>query len=63
MLWGMINAIQIIAHLPYFNLNMPQNVILFFGMVLEIANFDVLPTDDILIWLGMGNEVEEEEED
>lgn len=30
LLWGMVNALQIISHLPYFNVAMPANVIDFF---------------------------------
>ena len=62
MLWGMINALQIIAHLPFFNVTLPYNVVMMVSFILEVANFNVVPADDILIYLGMGNEVDEEEE-
>jgi hypothetical protein len=32
------------------------------SFILEIANFNVIPADDILIYLGMGNEQDEEED-
>lgn len=55
MLWGMINACQIIAHLPYFNLMMPANAALFFNFVIELSEFDIIETDFIFEYLGLSS--------
>lgn len=58
----MINALQIIAHLPYFNIMMPSNAAFFFNFVIDLSEFDIIPTDFIFEWLGFGSsEVDYEE--
>ena len=42
-LWSMINTYQIIVLLPLFNIEMPANAQIFFGFIMEIASFDILP--------------------
>jgi len=62
LLWGMINALQIISHLPYFNVYMPANAQIFYTFMNNISNFDVIPTDSIFQWLGLGSEEDLAEE-
>jgi hypothetical protein len=45
MLWGMINVMQIIVHMPMLNIAFPQNAILFYSFIIDISSFDIIPTD------------------
>ena len=45
-LWSMINTYQIIVLLPLFNIEMPANAQIFFGFIMEIASFDILPMQE-----------------
>jgi hypothetical protein len=45
-LLNLINAQQIIVLMPLFSIKLPPNAGLFFGFLMEIAAFDLLPTDD-----------------
>ena len=44
-LWGMINVMQLIVHMPMLNINFPQNAVLFYSFIVDISNFDIIPTD------------------
>ena len=44
-LWSMINTQQIILMLPLFYLSIPANCSIFFGFLMKIAAFDIIPTD------------------
>ena len=47
-LWGGVNALQIVAHLPLNNVNFPNNAFLFFQFLAEVVSFDLFaPTDHI----------------
>lgn len=46
-LWDMINAQQIVILTPLFNVNIPQNAMIFFGWLMNIAAMEALPTDTI----------------
>eukprot|EP00347_Sterkiella_histriomuscorum_P013590 403364133 len=46
-LWGLINVLQIILHLPLFNFKFPGNVIMMYSMVISVSRFDIFPTSDI----------------
>jgi hypothetical protein len=46
-LWGMINALQLIVNVPLFTLNMPANASYFFNLLVNIMNFNVIPTSQI----------------
>jgi hypothetical protein len=53
-LWAMVNTQQIILMLPLFNLSLPGNAGIFFNFMMQIASFDIIPTDlfydDVLGW-------------
>ncbi|TNV84750.1 hypothetical protein FGO68_gene5840 [Halteria grandinella] len=42
-LWGMINVLQIIVHLPLLNLIFPDMTKFVFSLIVEISQFDILP--------------------
>ena len=45
MLWGMINAMQIIVHLPLLKTKMPANVKMLMEVFIQIANFKFIDLD------------------
>ena len=47
MLWGMVNVMQLIVKMPLFNITFPQNAAKFYTFIASVANFDLLPTDEI----------------
>jgi len=47
LLWGMVNTLQIIVHMPLVEVAMPQNALLLSSFLNSLASFDVLPTDFI----------------
>jgi hypothetical protein len=56
LLWGMINGLQIIGHLPMFNVLMPANAEAFFSALLNLSDFKVIPTDYLMdSTVGEGN--------
>ena len=44
----MINVLQIIVHMPLFSINFPANAQYFFSLIIEISNFDFMPSS----WVG-----------
>ena len=47
MLWGMINVMQLIVHMPMLNVKFPQNAVVFYNFIIDISNFDIIPMDAI----------------
>lgn len=45
MLWGMINVMQIIVHMPLLNVYFPANATFFYKLIIDIAGFDIIPAD------------------
>lgn len=43
----MLNTLQIILHLPLINVQFPQNVNTFFSYLINIAEFQIIPTDKL----------------
>ena len=60
-LWGMINSLQILIHLPIFSIPIPLNARLFYAAIIAVTQFDVLPTDTINKWLFEFEDSEEEQ--
>lgn len=52
-LWGMINSLQIIAHLTDFVTYTPANVLMVNDMIQDLSNFDILPTEEVLEMMGL----------
>ena len=44
-LWGMINALQLIVHLPLMSFNFPANAKFIFTLFIELTQFDIIPND------------------
>jgi hypothetical protein len=61
LLWGMINALQIIAHLPLLMVMMPANASNFYTFIINIANFNIVPTEKITNYFVVkGNKIEDD---
>ena len=43
----MINNLQIIIHAPLINIQFPGNAFMLYEVMITVATFDILPTDDI----------------
>ena len=43
LIWSMMNMLQIMVHMPLINMAFPSNALLLSLMLLEVANFDMLP--------------------
>ena len=44
-LWGLLHAMQIVAHFPLINVMMPSNARMLFQVIIKIATFDIIPTE------------------
>lgn len=45
MLWGMINSLQLIVHLPMFSLQFPANAEVLFSKLIDVCSLNLLPMD------------------
>ena len=48
MVWGFINSLQIIAHIPLLTIIMPGNASIIYDLLYKIATFDLIEMDSIL---------------
>lgn len=48
LLWGLLHAMQIVAHFPLINVMMPSNASKFFKIMVKIATFDLIPVEDYI---------------
>jgi hypothetical protein len=62
MLWGMINVMQLIVHMPLLKVAFPENAVLFYSFIIDISNFDIIPTEKILKLLFSFSASESEEQ-
>jgi len=46
-LWGMLNTLQLIVHLPLFSIVFPSNAVTFYSYIIGIASFNIFPIEDI----------------
>jgi len=44
LIWSTINTLQLLTHLPLFHIQLPSNALFFFYLVIDISNFEFLPT-------------------
>lgn len=51
-LWSMLNSQQIAVYMPMYELKFPANAMMVTKEMVEIANFDLIPTDllDEYLW-------------
>ena len=48
LLWGMVNTLQLIVHMPLINIGIPGNASYFLQILITIANFEILPSEYLL---------------
>jgi len=48
MLWGMLNLMQLLVKFPLLNITLPQNAVIFYTIINDLANFDIIPTEKII---------------
>jgi hypothetical protein len=58
--WALLNVMQLLLIMPLINVNFPVNAATFYGYLIDIANFDILPIESInqAIYKFSDNEVE-----
>lgn len=65
MLWGMINALQIIVHMPMMQTNFPANTQMLLDMFISVANFKYFDTKPIyskaFAFLGISEDPNDEQ--
>ena len=47
LLWGLLNTLQLLSHVPLLKINFPANAKTLFVMINEIASFNILPLDAV----------------
>ena len=43
----MVNNLQIIIHIPLINVQIPGNASMIYDVMIPVATFDILPTDNL----------------
>ena len=61
LLWGMLNGMQIVAHFDLVNIMMPANAHLLFKVLVQIATFDLVPSESIISEMEDGLGIENDE--
>ena len=61
LLWGMLNGMQIVAHFDLVNIMMPANAHLLFKVLVQIATFDLVPSEPIISEMEDGLGIENDE--
>ena len=56
LLWGLVNALQILTTLALINTNFPPNALLFYSIVSNIASFNIFPADVVLFFFDFDKE-------
>jgi len=51
MFWGMLNTLQLILHIPLFSIAFPSHVAMMFSQLIQMANFEIFPMEDIIMKL------------
>ena len=47
--WGLLNCLQILAHFPLVNINMPANAHIVFMLLVKIANIQIIENADEIL--------------
>jgi len=48
MLWGMVNTLQLIVHMPLLAVIFPANAQFFLQFIVKVVNFNIIPTDKVI---------------
>jgi len=47
LVWGMINVLQLLVHLPLLQEDVPSNTLFFFQLLFNMTNFNVIPFENL----------------
>jgi len=50
--WGLINSLQIVAHFPLLNVQMPANATIMYDLIYTVATFDLPIVDQLTDWFS-----------
>ena len=56
-LWGMVNTMQLITHMPLIQVLLPPNCITFFQILIGLSTIELVPVDEINDYLFSSNEI------
>lgn len=45
LMWGMLNTLQILVHMPLLNVSYPSNAQMVCTAIIDLVNFKIIPTD------------------
>jgi len=48
MLWSLVNTLQLVTHVALFSIVLPSNLLTFYSILIEAANFELLPSESII---------------
>jgi len=48
LLWGMVNTLQLVIHMNMLSVMIPANAQFFLSFIVNIVNFKIIPTKDII---------------
>ena len=54
LVWKMLGAIQLMVHLPMMGVSFPSNSAFVFNLIIDLANFKIIPTDKIISLISGG---------
>ena len=54
LVWKMLGAIQLMVHLPMMAVSFPSNSTFVFNLIIDLANFKIIPTDKIISLISGG---------
>ena len=52
LLWGLINTLQLLTFYYFINVQFPINVSIYLKSLYDLANMEVLPTDELRDYFG-----------
>jgi hypothetical protein len=48
LLWGMVNTIQILTHLPLLDITYPSSTLALYQIIIDVANFEITDSEALL---------------
>ena len=62
-IWGLINSLQIVAHFPLLNVQMPANATIMYDVIYTVATFDLPVVGQVTDWFASHLTQDGDEED
>jgi hypothetical protein len=48
LLWGLVNTLQILTHLPLFSVTFPSTTLFLYQIIIDIANFELYDSNKLM---------------